>query len=191
MDFTEHFKNTLIAKRVSSEEENNPVNYQKRIQIYLVNNSDVLVKKYSKGSRVNAGLYDVGISANLNDDENFFDGLVRVYSDFTSQDIDKVNSNQNVNKGIHTPRVYVDHNLKIFNYIYFIKTDANISQKHILDLDVDKYEYINVNDFVKVFFSDKFKSYPDSYKEVVRLGLCDAFDVLEVKKLDRYHRISN
>ena len=120
MDFTEHFKNTLIAKRVSSEEENNPVNYQKRIQIYLVNNSDVLVKKYSKGSRVNAGLYDVGIIANLNDDENFFDGLVRVYSDFTSQDIDKVNSNQQINKGIHTPRVYVDHSLKFLNYIYYL-----------------------------------------------------------------------
>lgn len=188
-EFDKFFKSSGIMREVKDGQIDQS-NYTKKMQIFLFNNGLISLKYYGKLANVDKILYDVSIQDNIEKDELPINALKRIFKKYTSIDIKLNENNQDINRCIYTPRIYVDHKAKEIIYVYFIKYQAQILEE-LSKQDVVTFITVDIDEFLKLFYSNNYKKYNDSYKELVRLGLCEVFGVEEYKKADKYHRIAN
>ncbi len=190
MDFAGHLNNILHKKPIKNGQTDQS-EYKNYVQIFLINNNNVLTKRNSILAKKNKLLYDIAIQDEVEKDETYLQAVCRVFKECTEQTLKLEDNNQDENRCVYTPRIFVNHKEKEIYYIYFIKYNAVPCKKFVEQRTVDAMEFIDLDNWVKVFFSKKHAFYSDSYNEIVRLALSDVFDIAEGKKETQYHRKSN
>ncbi len=165
--------------------------YKKFVKIFLINDNKILLKKNSALAPKDKLFYDVAIQGEVNKEEDFLKAASRLFKNCTGQDLKFEDNNQDPNRKIELPKIYLNDETKIITYIYFIKCEASPTKEFTHHKSIESVEFVSVDKFVKLFFSIKHVKYSETYQEFVRLGLCETLGIGDVKKETRYHRSVN
>ena len=165
--------------------------YKRFVKIFLINDNKILLKKNSALASKDKLLYDVAIQGEVNKEEDFIKATARLFKSCTGQDLKFEDNNQDPNRKIELPKIYLNDDDKIITYIYFIKYEASPTKEFVHHKSVESVEFISIDKFVKLFFSKKHVKYSAAYQECVRLGVCETLNIGDVKKETRYHRSVN
>ena len=190
MGLVERLNNTIKQQQPKNGQADH-AQFKRFVQIYLINGDKILLKKNSALAQRNKMLYDVAIQGAVEKDENFLTAATRLFKTCTGQVLKFEDNNQDETRCVYTPKVFVDTAKKEIHYIYFIRYDATPTKAYVEHKSVESLEFVNVDKFVKIFFSKKHAKYSDTYTEAVRITLCEIFDIGNVKKENRYHRKVN
>ena len=183
-------KNTVIVKPPKKGQADH-TGFKKFVKALLINDNKILIKRNSALASRDKTLYDVAIQGELNKEEDYLAGLVRLFKNCTGQDLKFEDNNQDSNRCVETPKIYLNEDKKEITYIYFIRYDASPTKEFVHHKSIESVEFVSLDKFVKLFLSKKFVKHSETYQELVRLSLCETFDIGTTKKDNRYHRKVN
>lgn len=150
----------LGAKPKSICHSENPGFYHKPVWIWIINSKNqVLVQKRSSYKKTSPNLYDMPSAGHVRAGETIIEGAIRE----TYEEL-----------GIKTEKQdykflfeYINDKSFEIAQIYLLKLDLNISDFKLEKKEVSEVKWLNIYNFKKLLYSNKFVSHDKEYKDLV------------------------
>ncbi len=157
-------------------------NYKRRLHLYIVEGNKSFIRLNSFDASENKSLFDAPIIKDIPVNKTYFKVFLDTYREYTGKTYKQVN---NYEKEVIEPRVHVDTKKKIITYILFLKNPDKI-ETSILPQVKFVYDWLPIEEFLKVICSKKFVNYGEEYRDFVIYGVSELLDVEEVIKKQKY-----
>lgn len=135
----------------------NPGVYHKPVWIWIVNGQKILVQKRALVKKNNPGKWDMPSAGHVDAGESILQGCVRE----TFEELGlKTKESDYIFLG-----EYISQEAWEIGQVYLLRTDAKIEDMTLNEEEVERVEYLDYDDFVKLLYSDDFCHHNKDYKD--------------------------
>lgn len=179
----------LFGKTLDEETEvqdiyNNKVfeKFKRVLHLYVVQDDKCLIKQNSFDASENKTLYDAPIVKQIPVHNTYYVAFLDAYREYTGR-VFKQDSRGIMD--IVEPKIVVDAKNRVITYILFAKDIDKIDIK-ALPAGKAVYEWLELDEFLKIIYSEKFAYKDSSYKDFIVYGLSEIYNIDDYIKKQSY-----